>query len=148
MSVQETVGYDIYKRSNTCSSRRTVWQHGVGGDPRRGLVQHTLQGRGQENVEFRLWKQAERPPRNQVPHQACLGTAFSTPRPFCNNILFEVTLAQASRVVRGSNHTKLTNVQLEYEMIRSETKRVACTRMAKSSLTTTWCAMRSCPQTL
>ena len=39
--------------------------------------------------------------------------------------MFEVTLAPASQVVRGSEQTELkytlTNIQLEYEMIRSKT---------------------------
>jgi len=38
--------------------------------------------------------------------------------------VFEVTLAAASQVVQGSDTTKLkyklTNIQIEYEMIRSE----------------------------
>jgi len=49
--------------------------------------------------------------------------ALSTPRP--NDLVFEVTLAPASQVVKGSDPTKLkyklTNIQLEYEMIRSGT---------------------------
>jgi len=43
-----------------------------------------------------------------------------------NNLIFELTLAPASQVVKGSDPTnlkyKLTNIQLEYEMICSKTK--------------------------
>ena len=46
------------------------------------------------------------------------------PQALYNDLVFEVTLAQASQVVKGSDPTKLkyklTNIQLEYEMIRSE----------------------------
>jgi len=42
-----------------------------------------------------------------------------------NDLVFEVTLAPASQVFKGSDPTKLTykltNIQLEYEMIRSQT---------------------------
>ena len=47
------------------------------------------------------------------------------PRALYNDLVFEVTLAARSQVVKGSDTTKLkyklTNIQLEYEMIRSET---------------------------
>jgi len=46
------------------------------------------------------------------------------PQALYNDLLFEVTLAEASHVVKGSDTTKLkyklTNIQLEYEMIRSK----------------------------
>ena len=46
------------------------------------------------------------------------------PQALYNDLLFEVTLAPASQVVKGSDQTKLkyklTNIQLEYEMIRSK----------------------------
>ena len=42
-----------------------------------------------------------------------------------NDLVFEVTLAEAKNVVRGSDTTqlkyKLTNIQLEFEMLRSKT---------------------------
>ena len=47
------------------------------------------------------------------------------PQALFNNLLFELTLAPGSHVVKGSDTTKLkyklTNIQLEYEMIRSKT---------------------------
>ena len=46
------------------------------------------------------------------------------PQALYTDLVFEVTLAPASQVVKGSDPTKLkyklTNIQLEYEMIRSE----------------------------
>ena len=47
------------------------------------------------------------------------------PQAIYNDLLFELTLAPASQVVRGSDTTKLKykvkNIQLEYEMMRSKT---------------------------
>ena len=47
------------------------------------------------------------------------------PQALFNDLVFELTLAQAAHVVKGSDPTKLkyklTNIQLQYEMIRSET---------------------------
>ena len=46
------------------------------------------------------------------------------PQAFYNDLLFELTLAPASQVVRGPDTSKLvyklTNIQLEYEVIRSK----------------------------
>ena len=46
------------------------------------------------------------------------------PQALCTGLVFELLLAPASQVVKGSDPTKLiyrlTNIQLEYEMIRSE----------------------------
>jgi len=48
----------------------------------------------------------------------------SYPQELYNDLLFEVTLAPASQVVKGSDTTKLKykliNIQFEYEMIRSQ----------------------------
>ena len=50
--------------------------------------------------------------------------ASSTPQALYNDLVFELTLAHASQVVKGSDPTKLkyklTNIELEYEMIRSK----------------------------
>ena len=47
------------------------------------------------------------------------------PQALYNNLVFELTLAPAIQVVKGSDPSKLnyklTNIQLEYEMIRSST---------------------------
>ena len=46
------------------------------------------------------------------------------PQALYNDLIFELTLAQAAQVVRGSDTSKLvyklTNIQLEYEVIRSK----------------------------
>ena len=47
------------------------------------------------------------------------------PQALCNDLVFELTLAAAHEVVKGSDGTKLgyklENIQLEYEVIRSQT---------------------------
>ena len=57
-------------------------------------------------------------------HQILTDHGVFYPKALYNDLLFEVTLAPASEVVKGSDPTKLnyklTNIELEYEMIRSE----------------------------
>ena len=57
-------------------------------------------------------------------HQILTDHSIFYPQALYNDLVFEVTLAPASQVVKGSNPTKLkyklTNIQLEYEMIHSE----------------------------
>ena len=62
--------------------------------------------------------------RINLDHQILTDHGFFYPQALYNDLVFEVTLAPASKVVKGSDHTKLkyklTNIQLEYEMIHSE----------------------------
>ena len=57
-------------------------------------------------------------------HQVLTDHGVFYPHALDNDLVFELTLALASQVVRGSDPTKLkyklTNIQLEYEMFRSE----------------------------
>ena len=59
------------------------------------------------------------------------------PQALYSDLVFEVTLASADHVVKGSDPTKLkyklTNIQLEYEMIRSEDLANQATSAYKSS---------------
>jgi len=58
-------------------------------------------------------------------HQILSAHGIFYPQALYNYLTFEVTLAEASKVVKGSDPTKLkyklTNIQLEYERFRSET---------------------------
>ena len=62
--------------------------------------------------------------RIRLDHQILKDHGAFYSRALFNNLLFELTLAPASQVVRGSDTTKLkyklTNIELEYEMIRSK----------------------------
>ena len=63
--------------------------------------------------------------RIKLDHQILTDHGIFYPQALYNNLLFELTLAPGSQVVKGSDMTqlkyKLTNIQLEYEMIRSKT---------------------------
>ena len=57
-------------------------------------------------------------------HQVLTDHGVFYPHALYNDLVFELTLAPASQVVRGADTTKLkyklTNIQLEYEMVRSK----------------------------
>ena len=62
--------------------------------------------------------------RINLDHQILTDHGAFYPQALYNDLLFELTLAPASQVVRGSDASKLvyklTNIQLEYEVIRSK----------------------------
>ena len=62
--------------------------------------------------------------RINLDHQILTDHGVFYPQALYSNLIFEVTLAPASQVVRGSDPTKLKyklkNIQFEYEMIQSE----------------------------
>ena len=62
--------------------------------------------------------------RINLDHQILTDHGVFYPQALYNDLVFEVTLAPESQVVKGSDTTKLkyklTNIQLEYEMIYSE----------------------------
>ena len=62
--------------------------------------------------------------RINLDHQILTDHGIFYPQALYTDLVFEVTLAPASQVVKGSDPTKLknklTNIQLEYEMINSE----------------------------
>ena len=61
--------------------------------------------------------------RIRLDHQILTDHGVFYPQALYNDLTFEVTLAGAEHVVKGSTELKykLTNLQLEYEMIRSKT---------------------------
>ena len=62
--------------------------------------------------------------RINLDHQILTDHGIFYPQALYTDLVFEVTLAPASQVVKGSDPTKvkykLTNIQLEYEMIHSK----------------------------
>lgn len=60
--------------------------------------------------------------RIRLDHQILTDHGVFYPQALYNDLVFELTLAPASQVVKGSDKTQLkytlTNIQLEYEMIR------------------------------
>jgi len=61
--------------------------------------------------------------RIRLDHEILTDHGVFYPQALLNDLVFEVTLAPASQMVKGSDTTKLkyklTNIQLEHEMIRS-----------------------------
>ena len=62
--------------------------------------------------------------RINLDHQILTDHGIFYPQALYNDLVSEVTLAQANQVVKGSDPTKLkyklNNIQLQYEMIRSK----------------------------
>lgn len=75
--------------------------------------------------------------RIRIDHEILSDHGVFYPQALYNDLVFELKLAPASQVVRGSDPTKLTykltNIQLEYEMM----KRAACIQVAKNLHMTT-----------
>ena len=76
------------------------------------------------DAENKLEKVYGKKYRINLDHQILTSHGVFYPQALYTDLVFEVTLAPASQVVKGSDQTKLkyklTNIQLEYETIRSE----------------------------
>ena len=127
--VQDTSSYDIYKifedlflsvdereekilegiqRTNLCKIRS-----GAGDKPNSGV-----------NAENKLETICKNKYRIRLDHQILTDHGVFYPQALCNGFRFELTLAPASQVVMCSDASKLvyklTNIQLEYEVIRGK----------------------------
>ena len=75
--------------------------------------------------------------RINLDHQILTDHGVFYPQALYQDLVFELVLAPADQVVKGSDATKLkyklTNIQLEYEMIRSEDLADEATRVYESS---------------
>lgn len=89
-----------------------------------------LRLRGQENLRRRRGKRAGKDGygtkcRIRLDHQIQIDHGIFYPQALFNDFIFKLILAAASQVVKGSDRQalnyKLTNVQHDYEMIRSNT---------------------------
>jgi len=129
-TLQDTVGSDIYKtfedpflsqerRDNkepegTQSEDLCKIRAGVGDKKTSGIA-----------TESKLNEIYRTKYRIRLNHQMLSDHGVFYPQTLYNDLVFKVTLAPASQVVRGSDPSKLkyklTNIQLEYEMIRSKT---------------------------
>ena len=128
--LQGTVGYDIYKIFEDLflsqEKRDGMILEGIqsedlckirsgGGDKK------TSGGEAEKNLNDIFEKKY----RINLDHQILTDHGVFYPQPLYNNLVFELTLAPASQVVKVSDATKLkyklTNIQLQYEMIRSKT---------------------------
>ena len=127
-TLEETVDYDVYK---------TFSDLFLPGEKRDNMVPEGIQsedlckirsGAGDAknsgvDAEKKLNDVYSKKYRINLDHQILTDHGIFYPQALYNDLVFEVTLAPESQVVKGSDPTKLkyklTNIQLEYEMIHS-----------------------------
>ena len=128
-TLEETVDYDVYK---------TFQDLFLPGEKRDNMVPEGIQsedlckirsGAGDAktsgvDAEKKLNEVYGKKYRINLDHQILTDHGIFYPQALFSDLIFEVTLAPESQVVKGSDSTKLkyklTNIQLEYEMIHSE----------------------------
>ena len=127
-TLEDTVDYDVYK---------TFSDLFLPGEKRDNMVPEGIQsedlckirsGAGDAktsgvDAEKKLNDVYSKKYRINLDHQILTDHGIFYPQALYNDLVFEVTLAPESQVVKGSDPTKLkyklTNIQLEYEMIHS-----------------------------
>ena len=128
-TLEDTVDYDVYK---------TFQDLFLPGEKRDNMVREGIQSEDLSKIrsgagdaktsgvdaEKKLNEVYGEKYRINLDHQILTDHGIFYPQALYNDLVFEVTLAPASQVVKGSDPTKLkyklTNIQLEYEMIYSE----------------------------
>ena len=128
-TVQDTVGYDIYKTFEDLFLSR---------DERDNMLSEGIQsvnlckirsGSGDKPTsgvddEIKLNRVYGNKYRINLDHPILTDHGVFYPQALYNDLVFELTLAPAHQVVRGSDGTKLVykleNIQLEYETLRSK----------------------------
>ena len=127
--LEDTVDYDVYK---------TFQDLFLPGEKRDNMVPEGIQSEDLSKIrsgsgdaktsgvdaEKKLNEVYGKEYRINLDHQILTDHGIFYPQALYNDLVFQVTLAPASQVVKGSDPTKLkyklTNIQLEYEMINSE----------------------------
>ena len=127
--LDETVGHDIYK---------TFQDLFLPGEKRDNMVPEGIQSEdlckirsnsgdkktSGADIENKLNEVHGSKYRINLDHQILADHGVFYPHALSNDLVFELTLAPASQVVRGCDTTKLkyklTNIQVEYEMVRSK----------------------------
>jgi len=129
-TLQDTVGYDIYKifddlfLSQEEGDNRIL--EGIQSEDlckiRSGAGDKKTSGVAAENKLNEVYRNKY---RIRLDHQILTDHGVFYTQALYNDHVFELTLAEAEHVVKGSDTTqlkyKLTNIQLEYEKIRSKT---------------------------
>ena len=126
-TLQDTVGYDIYKIFQDLflpgEKRDNMAPEGIQSEDlckiRSGAGDKKTSGIDAENKLTEVYGTKY---RINLDHQILTDHGVFYPQALYNDLKFEVTLAPAKQVVKGGDATKLkyklTNIQLEYEMIR------------------------------
>ena len=128
--LQETVDYDIYKMFEDLFLSQEERDNGL----REGIQSEDLNKISSKAGDKKTLNVATENKLNetyrdkyliQLDHQILTGHDAFYHQALFDDLLFELKLAPASQVVRGFDPAKLkyklTNIQLEYEMIRSKT---------------------------
>ena len=128
-SLEETVDYDVYKTFQDLflpgEKRDNMVLEGIQSEDlskiRSGAGDAKTSGVDAEKILNGIYRKKY---RINLDHQILTDHGIFYPQALYNDLVFEVTLAPESQVVKGSDPTKLkyklTNIQLEYEMIHSE----------------------------
>ena len=127
--LEETVDYDVYKTFQDLflpgEKRDNMLSEGIQSEDlskiRSGAGDAKTSGVDAEKTLNGIYGKKY---RINLDHQILTDHGIFYPQALFNDLIFEVTLAPESQVVKGSDPTKLkyklTNIQLEYEMIHSE----------------------------
>ena len=127
--LQDTVGYDIYKIFEDLflsqEERDNMFQDGIQSEDLNKIRSNAGDKKSSSvDAEKKLNKIYGSKYRIRLDHQILKDHGAFYSKALFNSLVFELTLAPASQVVRGSDTTKLkyklTNIELEYEMIRSK----------------------------
>ena len=128
-TLEETVDYDIYKTFQDLflpgEKRDNMVCEGIQSEDlskiRSGAGDAKTSGVDAEKILNGIYGKKY---RINLDHHILTDHGVFYPQALFNDLVFEVTLAPESQVVKGSDPTKLkyklTNIQLEYEMIHSE----------------------------
>jgi len=128
--LQDTVGYDIYKTFEDLflsqEERDNRILEGIESEDLRKIRSNAgdkkTSGVDAENKLNDVYRSKY---RIRLDHQILTDHGIFYPQAFYNDLMFEVTLAEAKHVVKGTDTTKLkyklTKIQLEYKMIRTKT---------------------------
>ena len=129
-TVQDTDSYDIYKTFEDLflsrDERDSMLREGIQSDDlnkiRSGAGDKKTSGVDTENALNSVYGTKY---RINLDHPILTDHGVFYPQALYNDLVFELTLAAAHQVVRGSDGSKLgyklENIQLEYEVIRSKT---------------------------
>ena len=129
-TLEETVGYDLFKIFEDLflsqEKRDDMILQGIQSEDlckiRSGVGDKKTSGVAAENKLNDIFGEKY---QINLDHQILTDHSVFYPQALYSDLVFEITLAEAAQVVRGSDATKLkyklTNIQLQYEMIRSET---------------------------
>ena len=126
-TLQDTVGYDIYKIFQDLSlpveKRDNMVPEGIQSE-NLSKIRSNAGDKPTSSVadENKLTEIYGTKYRINLDHEILTDHGVFYPQALYNDLVFEVTLAPASQVVKGGDATKLkyklTNIQLEYEMMR------------------------------